>query len=162
MTARPSEFTTEVGDAICDRLIEGESLRSICSDDDMPAKSTVMKWLASGQHPAFVDQYERAREMAADTDADDVAHYSRQAATGAIKADAATAAINGLKWSAGKRKPKKYGEAVQMRLSGAIGHFDASKYTDEQLEQLEAVLGPLATAHDDAGRGEGGEEAPGS
>lgn len=111
---RPSEFSQSVANAICDRLIEGESLRSICADDDMPAKSTVMKWLASEKFPGFVDQYARAREMAADTDADDVGHIARQVARGEIDPAAARAAIDGLKWTAGKRQPKKYGDKVAL------------------------------------------------
>lgn len=115
---RPSEFTDEIGEAICERLIDGESLRKICADDDMPAKSTVMKWLASGRHPEFVDQYTRTREMTADTDADDIGHIARQAARGEIEPAAATAAINGLKWTAGKRQPKKYGDKVALTGGG--------------------------------------------
>jgi hypothetical protein len=158
---RPSEFDPVIGDLICDRIIEGESLRAICEDPDLPAKSTVMKWLASGQHPAFVDQYARAREISADTDEDDIGHYARQAAKGEIEPGAATAAINGLKWTAGKKAPKKYGDTSTVKHAGAIGHFDASKYTDEQLAALEIVLEPLAAAGgdaegDSAGEGEAG------
>lgn len=158
---RMSEFTEEIGTAICDRIVAGGSLRTICSDDDMPAIATVMKWLASGQHPAFVDQYARAREASADTDADDVAHYARQAADGKIEPAAARAAIDGLKWSAGKRQPKKYGDTMQMKHSGQIGTFDASRYTDEQLAALEGVLVPLAATSGDAEGDPGGEGSPG-
>lgn len=154
---RPSEFTPAIGDAICDRLLEGQSLRKVCQADDMPAMSTVMKWLASGKHIAFVEQYTRTREMVADVDAEDIAHYARQAADGEIDPAAARTAIDGLKWSAGKRAPKRYGDSSTVRHAGAIGHFDASKYTDEQLAQLEGVLGPIAAAGGDAGRGPGGE-----
>jgi len=67
---RPLEFNEAVADAICERLADGESLRSICRDDEMPAKSTVFKWL--GLIPAFADQYARARETQADSLADDI------------------------------------------------------------------------------------------
>jgi hypothetical protein len=125
----------------------------------MPDKSTVLRWAFS--HAEFRDHYARARDMAAETDADDVEHYARAAAEGEIEPNAANAAINGLKWAAGKRNPKKYGEAVQMKHSGAVGRFDAGRYTDEQLERLEGVLGDLALAGGDAGGGEGGEGAAG-
>jgi hypothetical protein len=156
---RPTDYTPELALKICERIADGESLRKICADSDMPARSAVFRWL--GQHPEFEDHYARAREMSAEADADDVGHYARQAAEGKIDPAAARAAIDGLKWSAGKRKPKKYGDAVQMRHSGAIGRFDASRYTDEQLEQLESLLGDLAVTGGDAGGGEGGEGASG-
>jgi hypothetical protein len=131
MAARPSEFTPEIGDAICELLIDGQSLRRICGRDDMPAKSTVMKWLASGQHAGFVDQYARAREIAADIDFDDIGHYSRQAASGEIEPAAATAAINGLKWTAAKRQPKKYGDKMEVEHTGGV--TVVAQNLDEQL-----------------------------
>ncbi len=154
---RPSEFDPAIAATICDRIAGGESLRAICEEEAMPSRAGVLKWLASGNHPQFVDQYARAREMAADSDADDIAHYAREAAAGSIEPAAATAAINGLKWSAGKRQPKKYGEAVQMRHSGGIGVFDPTKLTDDQLAQLEHILGPVAAGAGDAAPGAGGE-----
>lgn len=107
---RPCEYTAEIGATICNRIVDGESLRAICEEDGMPSKSTVLLWAQNLAE--FSDQYARAREISAESDADDVAHYARQAATGKIEPAAATAAINGLKWSAGKRAPKKYGDKV--------------------------------------------------
>lgn len=43
---------------------------------------------------------------------------------------------------------------ARLQHSGAIGTYDLSKVSDEQLDQLEAILGPLA----DAGGDQGGEE----
>jgi hypothetical protein len=60
-----STYTVEVGDAICERIAEGESLRKICQDDDMPSKTTVFRWLEDNE--VFRDQYARAREWQAET-----------------------------------------------------------------------------------------------
>lgn len=154
---RPSEYTTAIGAEICERLMGGASLKAICESELMPARSTVMKWLADNAHPDFSDSYARARTIQADADADDIGDIARQAADGKIEPAAATAAINGLKWTAGKRRPDKYGDSSTLNHRGAIGTFDPTKCTDEQLAQLEAVLGPIAAASGDAGAGEGGE-----
>lgn len=151
----PSDYTAELATTICQRIADGESLRSICADDDMPARSAVFDWL--GKHPDFADQYARAREMSAEADADDVAHYARKAADGDIEPAAARAAIDGLKWSAGKRQPKKYGDAMQMKVSGAVGTFDPSKMSDKELERFIDFIGPIALRDGDAGGSEGGE-----
>jgi hypothetical protein len=37
---RPSDYTQEIADLICERIADGESLRAICAGDDMPNKST--------------------------------------------------------------------------------------------------------------------------
>lgn len=44
---RPSQATTysrEISDRILDRMAEGESLRTICREDAMPNRSTVLRW----------------------------------------------------------------------------------------------------------------------
>src|SRR4051794_36249518 len=59
ITGRPSKYTEERAEQICSRIVEGESLRSICSAADMPDKATVFRWLA--RHPDFCDQYRAAK-----------------------------------------------------------------------------------------------------
>lgn len=60
-----TSFTRKLGDIICKRLAEGESLRKICDSDDMPGKATVCTWLISTApiYKDFQDQYARAREI---------------------------------------------------------------------------------------------------
>ncbi|GLU25538.1 hypothetical protein [Brucella sp. NBRC 12950] len=63
-------FNQEMADAICERIADGDSLRTICAEESFPARSTVFKWLS--QHTAFADQYARAREAQADAIFDDI------------------------------------------------------------------------------------------
>lgn len=62
---RKSSFTKKVGDEICLRISQGESLRSICRDESMPPKVTVLRWLLSDQplYSGFRAQYAQAREI---------------------------------------------------------------------------------------------------
>lgn len=129
---RPSTFTQSLADEICERIADGESLRAICSDDAMPAKSSVFKWL--GQDEAFADQYARAREAQADSLFDDILLIADTTQEG----EKIKVGPNGLetttfdmlehrklrvearKWMAGKLAPKKYGEKQQLEHSGAL------------------------------------------
>lgn len=61
---RQSEYSQFVTDEICRRIADGESLRSICRDEDMPSAVTVFKWLDA--NPDFAKRYARAREVQAD------------------------------------------------------------------------------------------------
>jgi hypothetical protein len=61
---RPVEYTAEIGMTICDRIVEGESLRTIDADPGMPDKATVLDWLA--RHKEFRDAYTSAREFQED------------------------------------------------------------------------------------------------
>jgi hypothetical protein len=162
---RPIELTQAVADEICERIADGESLRTICGNDHMPQRARVFRWLDDPANKAFSDQYARAREASADADADDIGHYSRQAADGKIEPAAARAAIDGLKWSAGKRKPKKYGDKLALVGGGKddspIRHqVDLSGLTDEELATLEAIRGKLAIPGGDQG-GAGAEDEGG-
>lgn len=44
MVGRPSTFTEEIAQEICERMAEGEPLAVICRDDHMPDRSTVYDW----------------------------------------------------------------------------------------------------------------------
>ena len=49
---RPSTYTEEMGNLICDKLTEGMSLRKLCLLDEFPTASTVYVWL--DRFPEFV------------------------------------------------------------------------------------------------------------
>ena len=70
--ARPTIYTDELAHLICSRIASGESMRSICKDDDMPVMSTVMLWLIDGKHPSLSEQYAKARQIQAETLADEI------------------------------------------------------------------------------------------
>lgn len=61
---KSSTFTQDIADEICIRLSEGEPLRQICRDDNMPAWRTVYDW--KDAHPEFAAHFTRAREMGFD------------------------------------------------------------------------------------------------
>ncbi len=61
---RPTDYTPEIGIAICRRLVEGESLRAICADPGMPVRATIPRWLA--QHDDFRKSYELAQSLLLD------------------------------------------------------------------------------------------------
>ena len=111
-------FTPAIGDKLCDRIASGESLKSILREKGMPHEATVYRWLRD--HEAFREQYARAREDQAESDADAVGDIGQRALTGEIDPQAARVAIDALKWSAGKRNPKKYGDRIQQEHSGAV------------------------------------------
>lgn len=128
--ARPTDYSLELAAKICERLADGESLKSICAEDAMPSKSSVYLWLSKEQ--AFLDMYTRAREDQADTLADEIVEIADDSSRDTITKEnhdgttydvANTEWINrsrlrvdARKWVAAKLKPKKYGDS--MKLSG--------------------------------------------
>lgn len=107
-TGRPSSYTQKLADTICERLLEGESLRNICKSEDMPAASTVFKWLNT--IPDFAEQYARAKEEQAEILADEIVQIADEEADPAK----ARVRVDARKWVASKLKPKKYGDKLDI------------------------------------------------
>lgn len=134
-TGRPSSFTQDAADTICERIANGESLRSICDDDGFPDKATVFRWLAANE--AFRDQYARSREAQADAVFDDILSIADDGRNdwmerknrddqniGWVENGEALRRsqlrIDARKWMAGKLRPKKYGDKVDVGVDGNI------------------------------------------
>jgi hypothetical protein len=115
---RSSSYSEQIGLAICARLAEGESLRTICGGDGMPDKSTVLRWLIS--HEDFRRQYIHARELGADT----IAETALADAIAPMRNEdvqRARLAFDARRWFVGKLAPKKYGDRVHQEVSGPGG-----------------------------------------
>jgi hypothetical protein len=61
-------YTSGLAEIICQRLADGESLRRICQDDDMPNRSTVFDWLdrIEGFQAAYDAAHERQGHLMAE------------------------------------------------------------------------------------------------
>jgi hypothetical protein len=119
-------FDQKVADMICIGLSEGMSLRQILRADTtgvLPAQSTVYDWLL--RHPDFAEQYARAREEQADTNADEILQIADEMPPEFTDEKGRTSLdvtyiqwqkqrIEARKWTAMKLKPKKYGDRVAM------------------------------------------------
>lgn len=133
---RPTIRTEAMVDQLLERLADGESLRSICADGAMPARSTVFKWLASDE--AFADQYAHARDAQAEAIFDDILEIADDGRNDWMERKNAgdqnigwmengetlrrsALRIESRKWMAGKLKPKKYSDKAQMELTGPDG-----------------------------------------
>ena len=144
----PSDYSQETVDAICERIAGGESLRSICKDDAMPSMATVCKWL--NLHKEFAEQYARAREVQADTLFDEIQDIADDATNDYMERmegdeKAASWQFNGehvqrsklrveaRKWMAGKLRPKKYGDKLELEHSGGVTLASAIKAARERV-----------------------------
>ena len=122
---RPSLYTVELGNQICEKLAEGGvSLRGICRNLQI-SYSTVLQWVTDNKD--FADQYARAREIGDDADFDgliDLASEKPPTVKGFTDAGWVSwqkNLIDAHKWSLSKRRPKKYGEKIQQEHSGSVG-----------------------------------------
>ena len=105
MTGRPSTYTEEMGNLICDKLTEGISLRKLCKSEEFPNASTVYVWL--DRFPSFAEQYTRAREAATEDMLEDILEIADDPQ---VEVQDKRVRIDTRKWIMGKLKPKKYGD----------------------------------------------------
>lgn len=114
-------FDQDTADRICERLVNGESLRKICLSDDMPHAATVCRWL--GDNEAFREQYAHARDAQADTLADEILDIADDGSNDFMGEDEkyngdavqrSKLRVDARKWLASKLKPKKYGEKIDV------------------------------------------------
>lgn len=122
-------YRNTLADAICERIAAGESLRQVCADKAMPAKTTVMRWLLDDTKEYLRDQYARARAVQLDGYADELVELADTPEVGEkVKtyADGTSEVQTGdmiersrlkvdtRKWVLSKLLPKKYGDKVQV------------------------------------------------
>ncbi|MBR2536425.1 MAG: terminase small subunit protein [Hyphomicrobium sp.] len=141
-TGRPSSYSEAIAERICTELALGRSLVTICNAADMPARQTVFRWLDAD--PAFRDRYARAREVQADTFADEIVDLADKAED----ANLARIQIDARKWAASKQRPSKYSERVVNELTGKDGAPIAVRQIKPTMTAQEAAEIYAETLHD--------------
>jgi hypothetical protein len=131
---RPSKYTPELADEICDRLKDGEPLRKICRDEHMPSWRAVYEWIIKDKD--FSARIAESRELGADAIAEDIMDIIDQypqlrQSDGGSSIDAGFVQWQKLradyrlkllsKWS------KKYSERGSLEITGKDGGAVASK-----------------------------------
>lgn len=131
---RPSTFTQDIADRICERLADGETLRAICRDSDMPNERTVRRW-ALDDVEGFSPQYARAREIGYATHFDEILEIADTREVGETVTDKPTGRevrtgdmiehrrlrIDARKWMLARALPKVYGDRLAAELTGKDG-----------------------------------------
>ncbi len=133
MASYTEEDKTTILDTICERLSNGEALRTVLKDKDMPSSSTFFIWIDNDEDKS--KQYARACANRADAifdEALEIADTPKEGVVTKIDKDGnkeVTHAdmiahrklqVDTRKWAAGKLNPKKYGDKLQTEHSGEI------------------------------------------
>ena len=117
-TGRPTIYSEELAEEICDRIAKGESIKEICADKEsgwLPGESTVYRWLSDND--AFRERYTHAREAQADGKFDEAWRIAKSATAESVQV--ARLQVDTIKWQAAKLAPKKYGDSV--KVEGTLG-----------------------------------------
>ncbi len=128
-----STFTQEVGDYICLRLARGDAVRVILRENGMPSSVAFYSWLK--QYPEFLVQYQNAREIQADTLADEILEIADDGRNDWMASNdpnnpgykqngehynRSRLRVDSRKWYASKVAPKKYGERITQDINAVV------------------------------------------
>lgn len=160
-TGRPSKFTDELFQRICERIADGEPLRQICRDEGMPSYRAVYSWI-DADNKLLEDEKTRDKALnlssrfarARDDGHDAIAEECLRIADTPLEGIETEESETGKKIKRGdmlghrklqietrlkllaKWNPKKYGEKVEVSGPGEKGEHlyvnEAPKLTPEQ------------------------------
>lgn len=119
MAGRPTDYNEALAADICEKLVEGQSLRAVCRLETMPSISSVMMWLT--KHPSFAEQYATSTEERAIGMFEDMFDIADDVEAEPSKVAKAKLRIDTRKWALARMNPKKYGDKVEQTLVGADG-----------------------------------------
>jgi hypothetical protein len=133
---RPDSFTQEKADRVCQLIsTTSKSLRTICKMKGMPSVQVVLKWLREDRN-GFQAQYARAKEEQADFMVEEMVEIADDGSNDLMTIEKGDSSyevenkevtnrsklrVETRKWIASKLKAKKYGEKLDMELTGKDG-----------------------------------------
>lgn len=143
-----SAYTASIAAEICRRMSNGESLRAICRDADMPPEATVRQW-ARDDRDGFAPRYHEARAMLVERWADEIIEIADDET---IEPNARRIRVDTRKWLMSKLAPQRYGDRlvhsgdpenpIQV-MHCRVGILDMDAHELEALAQLAQALEPL-------------------
>jgi hypothetical protein len=130
---RPTRYSEELGEEICERLSAGESLKKICrSSPHLPAFQTVLSWGIDPKHE-FYARYTFARDLGYRLLAEELVEISDDASGDVILGENGEKSVNHAriardrlrvdtrKWILTRMLPRVYGDKVISEVVGKDG-----------------------------------------
>lgn len=130
-TSFTTTYTPELAERICKLIADGKSIKTICDMEDMPCKRAVFSWLS--KYPDFVKLYQIACEERAEAYVEEIIDIADDSSRdyvddgeGGMRVDhehiqRSRLRVDTRKWYAGKVKPKKYGDKIDLTHANPDG-----------------------------------------
>ena len=129
---RPSEYTEELADRICNEIASGRAVHQFASREGFPSEQTIYRW--NRDNKEFSQKYARAREDQADLYAAQIVELAdtcregkktRETKDGTFveigdMVERSRLQIDARKWYASKLAPKKYGDKIEQNVTGEL------------------------------------------
>jgi hypothetical protein len=148
----PSTFTDEIFETILGRLANGQTLRQICRDPEMPDRETVVRWTRNDDGRRR--QYDQARRDGTDSLADDLVDIAWDTSNDTTVTERGTPVAN-HEWIARSRlksetirfllmklNPRRYGEKLPEAIEAeALEMEQQSRIAEaQQIDKIELIM----------------------
>jgi len=129
-TGRPKKYTKQTFDKICYRIGQGESLRSVMKDKDMPNRDTFYQWLKEKE---LSDQYTHARQQQLDLYADEIIDIADNAGSTNEEINLARLKIETMKvdYNYGDKGLAINHNTLNIHEKYVLGQYDVKEIEDE-------------------------------
>lgn len=135
--AKRAHYVKRTGDLICEQIALGKTLQQALDIVGYLAPTVPTFWRWLDEYPEFREKYERARQMSADMDADQMKELGEKVLQNPKAAAAYQVAIRMLQWQAEVRNAAKFGKNKEAKASKPM---DPAKLRSE-IKRLEKELG---------------------
>lgn len=127
---RPTRYTKTMGERICKQIREGKTLRYICEPENMPHRSTILRWRFMPSLQVFRNQYDAAMIDRVDSFADEIVDIADDGTNdtyvddmGNVRTDTDVIQRSKLRIETrlklmAKLKPKTYGDKLDLTSGG--------------------------------------------
>lgn len=135
---------------VCNRIMEGEAVRNILKEKDMPAPTTFFKWIDESNEN--LEHYARANRIRAEMRFDKIREFAKADCsytmtdekgntykrTDSAKVQQQRVKIDAEKWCLSRENPKKYGDKIQVDQRTKITELPATiEELNEEIEEIE-------------------------
>lgn len=128
---RPTTYTKAIGKTICERVSNGETLKSVCRDLNIPFHA-VFKWIETNE--IFGEAYRRSRQDMAVSLVEDMIEGVKGLEND--KALAARVQADVIKWVASKFNPQEFSDIKRIELKGEVNHRHTHELAIEQKRRI--------------------------
>ena len=132
---RPTMYSAELAERICQRIENGESERRIAMDDDMPSQTTMWRW--KEEHPEFCKQSARAREASAEKFNDELLELQEN-----LNNELTTRLLNGEDFPRGAIEAYR---VLMQEKARQVSWRDDSRFGDRKTVKIQSDTPDLST-----------------
>lgn len=133
---RPSLYSEELADRICELIADEKSVEDIGSMEGMPCSKTIWRWMDSNDD--FVQRCARASKIRAARLVEGMVGIEKQTIAGVIDPAVARVVLSNQQWRASKLDSKRFGDKQQIEHSGEVKQTREPGVIASELKELAA------------------------